>query len=106
MPEFRGVSLGILEPISMRELAPGALGWHCEIRLSATGTNSTLYLVLSPRGTKAESSLTGVHPKEIAYRHALDGEVGVELLVRSSAARDLPRLRSVADAIRVELEAE
>jgi hypothetical protein len=108
MPEYRSMSLGVLEPLSLRELTPGSLGWRCDIRLAKAGEVSRLYLVLSPQGTKAgaESPLAGVSGKEIVYRHAVEGDAGVELLLRSTASRDVPRLRQVAEAIRLELEAE
>jgi hypothetical protein len=98
--------LGVLEPLSLSELAPGALGWRRDIRLAPADDTSTLYLVLSPQGPQPGSSLAEVRTDEIAYRHAVEGETGVELLLRSRASRDLPRLRQVAEAIRRELEAE
>lgn len=102
------MSLGVLEPLSLSELTPGSLGWRCDIRLSKAGETSRLYLVLSPQGTKAraESPLAGVNLKELSYRHAVGGDAGVELLLRSTASRELPRLRQIAEAIRLELEAE
>jgi hypothetical protein len=105
-PEYRDVTFGVLEPLSLTELAPGALGWRRDIRLAPPHGIARLYLVLRPGGTKTDSPLAGVKAKDFPYRHAVEGNAGVELLLRSAATPDLPRLRDVAEAIRHELEAE
>ncbi len=107
-PEYRDVVLGVLAQLSMTQVVPGALGWCREIQLSGRPGTSRIYLVLRPATSKdrSEPPLIGIAPKELVVRHPLASDPSVELLLRSTDLPLIPRLREVAEAIRLELEAE